>query len=117
MPMANPRRALPARRQSSRSNAAAPNQKENHGAEDDDDLPDRGVKGVEEPRMMRADPEEREDADEVEQLHRGRAEDETDRARAQRGGEGDDRGEEDQHRLDAVAAALDRLDWRLAVKA
>src|SRR3954452_20553026 len=105
--IANPTNPLSAVRQSIRGNACAPLQEEDDGGEDDHDLPDGGVKNLEQRRPVRSDEIERDDADLVDELHDHRADRESGEARAPLRGERADRREQDQHRLDAVAAVVD----------
>ena len=87
--------------------ARRPEQEEEHPAEHDDRLPEHGVRGGEEGRPVRADPEERDDAHEVEDLDRREAEREAEQPARPRRREGEDGRAEEQRGLDAVAAVLD----------
>src|SRR4028119_1779323 len=106
-PTRNPAKPLAASRQSIRGNACTPHQEEDDGGQDDQDLPDRGMKEIEEPRLIRTEQVERDDADGVEQLHRDGAQKQAGGACAERGREGHDRRQQDQHRLHTVAAVVD----------
>src|ERR1043166_6177381 len=82
-------------------------EKRDRGAADDG-LPDRQVEELEEVGFVAVDEEERHDADEIQNLDQRDRGDEADQALPPRRREGEDRGDQKDDGLDAVAAVLDR---------
>src|SRR5439155_12037545 len=84
-----------------------PEEKEQDAEEDHGGLPQNRVRGIEERRPVMADPHERDDPHEVDDLYGGEPQQEADGPLPPAGGERQHGGSEEESRLDAVASILD----------